>query len=233
MNRFAFTLAEVLITIAVIGIVAAMTIPSIITKYQKRMTVSRLQKGIAILEQSIKFAEAEHGESTTWVLPNRWHADNTKVYAEKYFFPYIKTINTSVPASEDCWQEVKTISGTQIANNFTKNNFWAASACATLVNGEQVYLWANNPTDPPHVQLWIDINGKKEPNMLGKDVFGVFFKFSDSNIRVKGFGSTREDLISADTDEGCNKSNQSIHAGESCAGLIAIDGWEIKDDYPW
>lgn len=39
----AFTLAEVLITIGVIGVVAAITIPSLVTSYQKRMTVNRLK----------------------------------------------------------------------------------------------------------------------------------------------------------------------------------------------
>lgn len=39
---FAFTLAEVLITLGIIGIVAAMTIPTLINNYQKKITVTRL-----------------------------------------------------------------------------------------------------------------------------------------------------------------------------------------------
>ena len=46
-RKNAFTLAEMLITLSVIGIVAAMTLPTMITKYQKKQTVSTLQKRIA------------------------------------------------------------------------------------------------------------------------------------------------------------------------------------------
>ena len=37
----AFTLAEILITLGIIGVVAAMTIPTLITNYQKKQTVTK------------------------------------------------------------------------------------------------------------------------------------------------------------------------------------------------
>ena len=42
--RNAFTLAEVLITLAIIGVVAAMTIPTLISDFQEKVTVTKLQK---------------------------------------------------------------------------------------------------------------------------------------------------------------------------------------------
>lgn len=39
-----FTMAEVLITLGIIGIVAAMTLPALIQKYQKQETSARLKK---------------------------------------------------------------------------------------------------------------------------------------------------------------------------------------------
>ena len=45
-RRVAFTLAEVLITLGIIGIVAAMTIPTLIVNYQKKQTVSKLKQTI-------------------------------------------------------------------------------------------------------------------------------------------------------------------------------------------
>ena len=43
-KRSAFTLAEVLITLGIIGVVAAVTIPALVTTYQKRATESQLKK---------------------------------------------------------------------------------------------------------------------------------------------------------------------------------------------
>ncbi len=45
-NRFGFTLAEVLITLGIIGVVAAMTIPVMISSYNKHITETRLKNSI-------------------------------------------------------------------------------------------------------------------------------------------------------------------------------------------
>ena len=47
-KRFGFTLAEVLITLGIIGVVAAMTMPILYTNIQKKTTVAKLQKAISI-----------------------------------------------------------------------------------------------------------------------------------------------------------------------------------------
>lgn len=52
MKRFGFTLAEVLITLGVIGIVAAMTLPALVHNYQEQEYVTRLKKSVSALEQA-------------------------------------------------------------------------------------------------------------------------------------------------------------------------------------
>ena len=52
--KFAFTLAEVLITLGIIGIVAAMTIPNLITKHQQKVTVTKLEKAISYINQACR-----------------------------------------------------------------------------------------------------------------------------------------------------------------------------------
>lgn len=51
-NKVAFTLAEVLITLGIIGVVAAMTLPTLIANYQKRQTVVQLKKSIFCFKSS-------------------------------------------------------------------------------------------------------------------------------------------------------------------------------------
>lgn len=50
-----FTLAEVLITLGIIGIVAAMTITTLITNYQKKTTATRVKKAYAELLQALNY----------------------------------------------------------------------------------------------------------------------------------------------------------------------------------
>ena len=47
--RKGFTLAEVLITLGIIGVVAAMTIPSLITKYQKKAIETKFKQDFSII----------------------------------------------------------------------------------------------------------------------------------------------------------------------------------------
>ena len=51
-NKWAFTLAEVLITLGIIGVVAAMTLPTLIQKYQEKVTVNKLKKMYSVLSQA-------------------------------------------------------------------------------------------------------------------------------------------------------------------------------------
>ena len=65
-NNKAFTLAEVLITLGIIGIIAAMTLPSLIQKQQKKMAANQLKVMYSKLYNAIKMAEMHEGEAKYW-----------------------------------------------------------------------------------------------------------------------------------------------------------------------
>ena len=67
-KKAAFTLAEVLITLAIIGIVAAMTIPTLIASYKEKQTVSQLTKTFQTLSNAYQMMQAEYGTINTWGL---------------------------------------------------------------------------------------------------------------------------------------------------------------------
>lgn len=71
-EKFAFTLAEVLITLGVIGVVAAITIPGLITSYNKKITETRLAKFYSVFNQAIRLSAAENGDVDTW--DDYWNA---------------------------------------------------------------------------------------------------------------------------------------------------------------
>ena len=69
-SKSGFTLAEVLITLGIIGVVAAMTIPTLIERYKEQELVTRWFKFYSLLQQAIKLAEEEYGDHTTWKFEN-------------------------------------------------------------------------------------------------------------------------------------------------------------------
>ncbi len=85
-----FTLAEVLITLGIIGVVAAMTIPNLITSYNKKITETRLEKFYSIFNQAIRLSVAENGDTDTW--DDYWQALDSKdqIEVENGFDTYLK-----------------------------------------------------------------------------------------------------------------------------------------------
>lgn len=84
-KNFAFTLAEVLITLAIIGIVAAITIPSLVQKYQEKARVTALKKFYATITQAVQMAIIEHGTPDMWGISG----EHPEVMLTT-IFPYIK-----------------------------------------------------------------------------------------------------------------------------------------------
>ena len=207
----AVTLAEVLITLGVIGVVAAMTMPTIIKNYQKQATVNKLKETYSTLSQAFQRAVVEHGE------PINWTYGDENYFVENYLAPYIKIVNKSTDAPKHYY-----LSGSEIRAEFYKNH-----THYYLANGVEITV---RPYSTTYYMIMADLNGKKGPNMFGKDLFK--FQFSkDSKTTslsktfiLNGFYNSLSNIKS-----NCNKNSD----GDYCGAWIMIEGWKIPDDYPW
>ena len=65
-NNLGFTLAEVLITLGIIGVVVALTMPSLIANYQKQETIARLKKVYSTISNTYMYAINSYGTSEKW-----------------------------------------------------------------------------------------------------------------------------------------------------------------------
>ncbi len=82
----AFTLAEVLITLGIMGIVASMTIPTIIQKHKKNIVETRMKKFYSTINQAILLSENDNGDKKYWT------PKNTDELWSKYLKNYLKNI---------------------------------------------------------------------------------------------------------------------------------------------
>lgn len=87
-----FTLAEVLITLGIIGVVASMTIPTLMNNYLKNQTVTRLQKAYTTISQAIKLSEIDNGQAGTWNY-GASNGDDALTWFNTYLAPYMKYTN--------------------------------------------------------------------------------------------------------------------------------------------
>lgn len=220
-------MAEVLITLGIIGVVAALTLPSVITNYQKKQTVVQLKKTYTELAQAIDYSKNEYGEIENWDF-SLLGMD----FFNKYLCSFIKISSSTVGNNNIKYYET---SG-NVANSSMLSLFYDANV-VTLNSGAQLFLSNRLIVPQQRRGFWVDINGFKKPNKFGRDLFyfvitekGVLPLYWDdyaTDLTLK----TRTQLIQGPS---VNRYNCSKHArGVWCAALIMQDGWNISDDYPW
>lgn len=109
--KLAFTLAEVLIVLGIIGIVAELTIPVVLHNFQKQTAIVKLQKMYTNLAQAIKLSEIENGSATGWVYGAQASYTDTLTFFDTYLKPYIRTTEVT-PNSTNNGIYVKLSDGT-------------------------------------------------------------------------------------------------------------------------
>lgn len=97
LGKNAFTLAEILITLGIIGVVAAITMPSLIQQHRKHVVETRLAKFYSVINQAIVRAEVDYGDKIYWdemqqgfEEDENGKPDLTKPKIEPWFNKYLK-----------------------------------------------------------------------------------------------------------------------------------------------
>ena len=93
MIKKGFTLAEVLITLSIIGVVSALTLPNLSSGYSKQVTATQLSKAINTLENANALALQENYVSDlTFISGNHYYYDGLiRVEPRIYFVSSIET----------------------------------------------------------------------------------------------------------------------------------------------
>ena len=206
-RKIAFTLAEVLITLGIIGVVAAMTMPSLMQNYKRQQATARIKKFVSVINQALISAENDLGPREDWVKGEEDNSDSAYDFLNTYIKPYIKSADI----------EKRTLLGMNMAT-------------LRFVDGSQMSIKIGACYD-----IFYDINGEKGPNEKGRDIF-VFILCknggcnSNSN-QVRGMYCqpngepfpTHEQLI-----DNCKDRNR----GSYCTILLEQNGYEFPKDYP-
>ncbi len=217
LKHAAFTLAEVLITLGIIGVVAALTIPNIIKHYQNKVTVTKLQKAYSILNQAFRQSENDNGSSEFWQETPEISAQD---YFEKYWKPYLKEpklCQTYQECGYVSWKPYIALNGSSVAMSLD-------SARVKIKTIDDVfYLFTEATTNSegklvPFRNVYIDINGAKAPNKFGEDVF-IFNRVIGKGIMPECYYCSYNSLTA-----NCNRKSN----GAYCAARIMADGWKIK-----
>ncbi len=169
LKKCAFTLAEVLVTLGIIGVVAAMTMPVLTQNNTEKVTVTRLKKAYSILSQAYTSASSENINITEWGLGEKWSQEGAKNIAEK-LIPYLKV-------TKDCGFE-KGCFPANVTYKYFDGTTWYGIDSATrpykliLADGTLIAIESLGTRG----KVFVDINGFKGPNQDGKDLFSFILE---------------------------------------------------------
>ena len=180
----AFTLAEVLITLGIIGVVAAITIPGLMTAHKANRMHAQFLKSYSTVQQVFKQMEADD-VSTDPSTYNRATAEGTFYNTFKKYIAGVTDCGTHTRKSMPCYKISDTTKGYKSLNG---NTFLAKDYFddGQLALQDGTLLFFEQPLIPnPYIWVMVDINGFKEgPNRLGYDLF--VFHFQDGELRTMG-----------------------------------------------
>ncbi len=192
MKKFtAFTLSEILVTVGIIGVISALTIPNLVKNYQKEAMTVQLRKVVTEIESAIDMLITEEGKTS---LASTSIAKDGGI--DDFIKTHFKTIKTcSSNKTNECFANENYISINGNGNKSFKcsgNSYIlanSASICANKVTEIPVNV-VNTPiggitlsesnkfknVNGINIELFIDTNGNQAPNIGGRDMFHVYIQ---------------------------------------------------------
>lgn len=233
-----FTLAEVLITLGIIGIVAAMTLSIITSKYEKYIIEIELQKTYSELEKWFRIAENDFGPFDSW----DWSLDANAI-VEKYMAPYMKLYpcgkygqNSSsycmVPngAFTTWYKPTETKMHGELE---TTGQYMPKYALPDgKIFGITTSYYSDWPTPGKSLIIFADVNGSRGRTIMGQDIF-VFSICNFRGIKNRIKVGNPESVDNQSTDfliKNCITSG--VWQGAECTHLLYRNGWKFPKDYP-
>lgn len=189
----AFTLAEVLITLGIIGIVAAMTLPSLVNNNRNKQLETGLKKAYSTLSQALDMYQAKTGERLVVSDSSYWS------WTKNVMMPYF--INTKdcgmgsadadtacIPNNEYLDEDKKTA----IYKTFNGKNDLKMRAMddGQFIINDGMLILLNVQPETSELYISVDVNGfNKRPNKAGQDLF-TFQIDSKGTLRPMGAPGT-------------------------------------------
>jgi prepilin-type N-terminal cleavage/methylation domain-containing protein len=216
-QKKAFTLAETLIALVIIGVVAAITIPTIWADYQEKERIAKIRKMYSALSNAMYLVSVNGGSPDMLEVRDDNMPDLT-LWFESYISNKLLHMKEACYNKKGCWSAA----GVKMMNkgNHPYNNTgigWGHAVVSVilsdgsfvcidpLANGNINHYYkvkVNNPSGAGLV-ITFDINGEKGPNTLGKDVFISVFTND-------GYVPAYKNATKAQIDEDCSSSGQGI-----------------------
>ena len=202
-----FTLVEILLAIGILGVVAAITIPALIQHTNRKDWMTALKKSYTILSEGFKQTEALNGKIASWE-EEEFYSNFIEGFKVSKSCEGSSCLPNEVYLNESGFTSPENSKSYVLADGQAISLSLTDTSCATAV-GSLEGICGN---------VFIDVNGEKGPNTMGKDFFGFYV----TKEGIIPYGSKKIDVIQSGykwVAKGCNNGNAVCAEGKmfSCS----------------
>lgn len=209
-KKIGFTIPEILLTLVVIGVSAALTIPSMINNYGEHERIAKISKFYSNLNMAIETSVAKGEDYSYYTVVNS--SAGMKSFFDSFLKSTLSVMNVCSSGDDTCWygDKLSSMSGSEIDLGSNVLKFTMIDGTnVQLVNadsGKFNTLFGISKEPSEGLAIVFDINGAKKPNVIGEDIFAAVFTVDDGI--VPAYYGAEDSVISSD----CSKSG----TGFSC-----------------
>ena len=235
------TLAEVILTLSIIGVIAAITIPTMIHETNKKATIEQLKKSASTLNQAVYNSTVTNGTVMSWSWSTK---DGVMDIMQNIIAPRLnvgyKCSGDVTGLNSQCTYSIQNIKGEEIANESFESKSRVILNDGSMIAFSKGFVTQTEVDDAKNDATgdsnktgsdctWggdskavcgifmVDVNGSKKPNMVGKDVFFFGLHLSGS---VLPYGAEKDEEF---IDQHCTEGSD----GSTCAAKLAKEGWDV------
>ena len=223
MKKKGFTLAEVLISLGIVGVIAAITLPSLVSNTGTAQIGPKLAKAVSAFEQAneamLSANSVDTLTDTGYMSSNTNYADELENHLKVSRFTYPTGVSqTATNQSGGCSVPSGFSSGTPLLSK---------DGVLYVVNK----VYTPDSSKAPHKQLlgtvWVDINNSAKPNDVGTDIF-AFAWYNDGSLRPVGGSNWNENDDFACSWRNYCKQNAFASDYRACTGHIFENNLKVS-----
>lgn len=179
----AFTLAEILVTLGVIGVIAAMTLPTVIASYKHKVLETQFKTAYTILSNAVRQITIDNPD-----LYYEMHNASTNEPSYKKLFPLLVSKLNVIENRADMKgrfnfsQKYRNYHNTQ-----DSTYYFGIFGYFVLSNGMIIYPECSSGCN--YIHIFVDINGDKPPNRAGHDLFDFELDSNNQLVPSVQFGT--------------------------------------------
>lgn len=237
----AFTLAELILSMVIIGVIAMMTIPVMISHYSKDIMAFGLKKSYSTINQALEKMSVDGGTSGN--IEGTGFFNSTDTFLGDNFIKYVK-VSKNCEMGLGCFanniglnfNSTATVPYTSVMGNhysFITTDNMSYMLQSTGVGCINSFDGAASTGHSRHMtaicgKLWVDVNGLKKPNRYGNDIF--LFYITNGVVPMLYPAGGRDDAKKQWSTDGINVTgcSKSDIDGYACAGRVIGQDWEIR-----